>query len=509
MLTLRRISSIYQYLHPLSSCQYRFISKQSGDDESKGKSPRLSEELLSFERKSVNTSRNVMKDRKNPPNEAKAEKKRPITQETLVKGDGRQVKDLLRGLNAKNSNHQKQSLEQRDRSSSNDRVNLAKPFDTTEKKQKREGEHGGQKDKKIRPQVILDTELNEVKILTRQVANSLTSPSSPNESSNIEQELLDVLRGHRVVSKNDRRTENKPEHREEHSEFKNRGAHERPARKKQTRSTSNVNVEKTTEAFSSLLRDFQLKPTRTTSKLGVDDDLGRDEGAETKSRFNDQREQRRDSWDQRKPAQDTKRRQEFLRPHRLWTGEPLGIFTTKDVNELSSKASPLWEKYENDELIRISTIPPRNGFEEMIQWTKDGIIWKFPVDNEQDIGPVGDVPFYEHVLLERHLNDFPQSPLIRQFMELVCVGLGRNPYWTVEQKVEHINWFRKYFNDKMHIFNETVHTGAIKTSAATPSVTKPASTFKPKAPPAAPKVVPVVVPPPPPPPAKASTASKN
>ena len=102
----------------------------------------------------------------------------------------------------------------------------------------------------MRPQVILDTESSEVKLLTRQVADSLTSPNSPNESSNIEQELLDVLRGHRVVSKTERRTENKPEHREEHSEFKNLEGHERPARKKQTRSTSNVNVEKTTEAFS-------------------------------------------------------------------------------------------------------------------------------------------------------------------------------------------------------------------------------------------------------------------
>ncbi len=51
--------------------------------------------------------------------------------------------------------------------------------------------------------------------------------------------------------------------------------------------------------------------------------------------------------------------------------------------DLSSKISPMWEKYEQDELTRISSIPPRNAFEEMIQWTKDGILWKFPIDNEQ------------------------------------------------------------------------------------------------------------------------------
>jgi hypothetical protein len=80
-------------------------------------------------------------------------------------------------------------------------------------------------------------------------------------------------------------------------------------------------------------------------------------------------------------------------------------------------------------------------------------------------------------------------------MELVCIGLGRNPYWTVEQKLEHINWFRTYFNEKLHIFNETVHTGAIKTSVSVPPVAKPVSTFKPKPAPPPPKVVPVVVPP--------------
>ena len=123
-----------------------------------------------------------------------------------------------------------------------------------------------------------------------------------------------------------------------------------------------------------------------------------------------------------------------------------------------------------------------------------------------DIGSEADVPFYEHVLLERHLHDFPNSPLIRQFMGLVCVGLGRNPYWTVEQKIEHINWFRTFFNEKTNVFNETVHTGAIRTSASSPAV-KPVSTYKPKpAPlPTPPKVVPVV----PPPAVKPTTASKK
>jgi hypothetical protein len=95
--------------------------------------------------------------------------------------------------------------------------------------------------------VILDTESNEVKTLTRQLADSLTPPNSSNDSSNIEQELLDVLRGHRVVSKNARRMEKKSEFSQEVSEQKQ---DEKSLTKKRTRTTSNVDVEKTTEAFS-------------------------------------------------------------------------------------------------------------------------------------------------------------------------------------------------------------------------------------------------------------------
>jgi len=29
------------------------------------------------------------------------------------------------------------------------------------------------------------------------------------------------------------------------------------------------------------------------------------------------------------------------------------------------------------------TLPPSNAFEEMIQWTEEGKLWTFPIDNEQ------------------------------------------------------------------------------------------------------------------------------
>ena len=35
-------------------------------------------------------------------------------------------------------------------------------------------------------------------------------------------------------------------------------------------------------------------------------------------------------------------------------------------------------------------------------------------------------------------------------MELVCVGLSKNPYITVEKKIEHVNWYKNYFADPEH-----------------------------------------------------------
>ena len=44
-------------------------------------------------------------------------------------------------------------------------------------------------------------------------------------------------------------------------------------------------------------------------------------------------------------------------------------------------------------------------------------------------------------------------------MELVCVGLSKNPYITVKAKVDHINWFKDYFFDKRDIL---IDVGAVE-----------------------------------------------
>jgi hypothetical protein len=78
MLALRRVSTVCQYIQPLSSYQYRYKSKKSSNDEAKSRTTSLNEEILDFERKDSNTTRNIIKNRKFASNEDRIEKKQSI-----------------------------------------------------------------------------------------------------------------------------------------------------------------------------------------------------------------------------------------------------------------------------------------------------------------------------------------------------------------------------------------------------------------------------------------------
>ncbi|NXV11005.1 RT31 protein, partial [Cepphus grylle] len=140
----------------------------------------------------------------------------------------------------------------------------------------------------------------------------------------------------------------------------------------------------------------------------------------------------------------------------LKVGRRLNIFTkaSKETeNSLKTVSSPtIWDLEFAKEIAAITAQPPRNGFEEMIQWTKEGILWEFPIDNEA--GMEDDAEFHEHIFLEKHLKDFPKQGPIRHFMELVICGLSKNPYLSVKQKIEHIEWFHKYFEEKKELLQE-------------------------------------------------------
>ncbi|XP_026854264.2 28S ribosomal protein S31, mitochondrial [Electrophorus electricus] len=142
-----------------------------------------------------------------------------------------------------------------------------------------------------------------------------------------------------------------------------------------------------------------------------------------------------------------------------FSGKRLSIFAVGGDQEKDTDLATrptLWDIDLANQIAQAVNNIPRNGFEEMIQWTREGKLWQYPINNEAGMEEDATVPFHEHVFLEHHLEDgFPQQGPIRHFMELVITGLAKNHHLSVKQKVEHIRWFRDYFKEKQDILRET------------------------------------------------------
>ncbi|XP_057337405.1 28S ribosomal protein S31, mitochondrial [Microplitis mediator] len=143
-------------------------------------------------------------------------------------------------------------------------------------------------------------------------------------------------------------------------------------------------------------------------------------------------------------------------PVNLYGGTRLSLFdrVTKTAPE-DSQMLNRWKSLEKKELKLMLVHPPENVFEEMIQWTEKGILWKFPINNEIEMEEEESVHFSEHVFLERYLKGWcPKKGPIRHFMDLVCIGLSKNPYMTVQEKKNHILWYKEYFGEKQELLKE-------------------------------------------------------
>lgn len=137
--------------------------------------------------------------------------------------------------------------------------------------------------------------------------------------------------------------------------------------------------------------------------------------------------------------------------YKLYDGKRLGIFEESTNESVDDYFTLLQKKYieslEND---RLAT----NAWDELEKWTKEKKTWKYPIDNDQDWEEEMNVGFHEHVFIDRQLqNGFPKSGPVRHFMELVCAGLSKNHHMTVKEKYDHIDWFRNYFEERMHMLS--------------------------------------------------------
>ncbi|KAB7494832.1 28S ribosomal protein S31, mitochondrial [Armadillidium nasatum] len=134
---------------------------------------------------------------------------------------------------------------------------------------------------------------------------------------------------------------------------------------------------------------------------------------------------------------------------------PLDIFPKDFKPEGKESVLGLWDSLNEREMKFSVAQQPRNYFEEMINWTEEGKVWTFPVDNEIGLEEEKSYSFADHIFLENHLSEWcPKKGPIRHFMELVCVGLSKNPYLTVNRKIAHIEWYKDYFDSKKDLLQD-------------------------------------------------------
>uniref|UniRef100_A0A915AQE1 Small ribosomal subunit protein mS31 n=2 Tax=Parascaris univalens TaxID=6257 RepID=A0A915AQE1_PARUN len=138
----------------------------------------------------------------------------------------------------------------------------------------------------------------------------------------------------------------------------------------------------------------------------------------------------------------------------------LDIFSESNIPKLKEHSLEVWANWDaHAARVWNQSFGPTNGFEEMIDLTEKGKMWPYPIDNEYLLGDEENVGFHEHIFLERTLSQYklPKTGPIAHFMELVCVGLSKNPYMTAEKKQSHIRWFANYFDEKKTAEIERLH----------------------------------------------------
>ena len=141
------------------------------------------------------------------------------------------------------------------------------------------------------------------------------------------------------------------------------------------------------------------------------------------------------------------------------TAPPLGIFDPKIFQNLeepkSTRRPPAAEVDRQKRIAALNRSQTENPWDKEMHDEEEGpTAWTYPVDSDRFHFDEKDVGFTEHVHLEYLLDDLPKVGPVRRFMELVVVGLQKNPYVPVAEKREHVEWLKKYLVEK-HVRGST------------------------------------------------------
>ena len=121
------------------------------------------------------------------------------------------------------------------------------------------------------------------------------------------------------------------------------------------------------------------------------------------------------------------------------------------------KNKKLWSDLEQEELNLLEQKSPKNAFEEMINWTNEGKLWKYPINNEEGLADLGEKErFDEHVFFDDLIEQSPDKQPIREFMNDAALGLSKNPYMTAERKRSYLQFYNDYFNQNKDLVDTLV-----------------------------------------------------
>ena len=135
----------------------------------------------------------------------------------------------------------------------------------------------------------------------------------------------------------------------------------------------------------------------------------------------------------------------------------LNIFDKKAMKLRNDASTPLnsWDVLLYNDVEEIFQPVVRNGFDSMIKLTREKKLWTFPIDNEQGFEEEENVPFHNHIFLERYCEDFPKHPRIQKFMKVVCLGLSKNHKLTFAKKISHIEALRQFFDERFDLLKNS------------------------------------------------------
>ena len=134
----------------------------------------------------------------------------------------------------------------------------------------------------------------------------------------------------------------------------------------------------------------------------------------------------------------------------------LNLFRSKE--EISQeRTKQLWSELEQEELKLYEQKSPKNAFEEMINWTNDGKLWKYPINNEDGLAQQTERErFDDHVFFDDLIEQSPDKQPIREFMTDAALGLSKNPYMTAERKRSYLQYYNEYFNENKELVDTLV-----------------------------------------------------